>query len=141
MLFDLMIIWNSFVLMTSPLSVALVSALHASGRGQVKSGKCWYRGGALSFKPGFAVPICARPGALATMGLQSSRGVEAPFINMRDKIIGAIGIVWGGGMLLKWLMSGPPAGIGGYQGGQTAGALLGAVMLVAGLYRFFKRPD
>jgi len=50
----LMIIWNSFVLMTSPLSVALVSARSTSGRRQVKSRKRWYPGGALSFNPGFA---------------------------------------------------------------------------------------
>jgi len=61
--------------------------------------------------------------------------------NMRDKIIGAIGVIWGGGMLLRWFMTGPPAGVGGYEGGQTAVAFLGAVMVVAGLYRFFKRPD
>ena len=44
-------------------------------------------------------------------------------------------------MLLRWFMAGPPAGVGGYEGGQTAVAFLGAVMVVAGLYRFFKRPD
>lgn len=93
----------------------------------MKSGKCRYPGGVLS-DPG-------------DNGPPNHRRRGGAIINMRDKIIGAIGIVWGGGMLLRWLMSGPPAGIGGYQGGQTAGALLGAVMLVAGLYRFFKRPD
>jgi len=61
--------------------------------------------------------------------------------HMRDKIIGAIGVIWGGGMLLRWFMTGPPAGVGSYEGGQTAVAFLGAVMVVAGLYRFFKRPD
>lgn len=60
---------------------------------------------------------------------------------MRDKIIGAIGVLWGGGMLMRWLMTGPPAGVGGYEGGQTAVAFLGAVMVVAGLYRFFKPRD
>ena len=60
---------------------------------------------------------------------------------MRDKIIGAIGVLWGGGMLVRWLMTGPPAGVGGYEGGQTAVAFLGAVMVVAGLYRFFKPRD
>lgn len=60
---------------------------------------------------------------------------------MRDKIIGAISVLWGGGMLVKWFMTGPPAGVGGYAGGQTAVAFLGAVMVVAGLYRFFKSRD
>ena len=60
---------------------------------------------------------------------------------MRDKIIGAIGVLWGGGMLVRWLMTGPPAGVGGYEGGQTAVAFLGAVMVVAGLYRIFKPRD
>lgn len=95
----------------------------------------------MSFNPGFAELICAGSGALETMRIQTIRRRRRHQSNMRDKIIGAIGILWGGGMLLRWLMTGPPAGVGGYQGGQTAGALLGAVMLVAGLYRFFKRPD
>ena len=60
---------------------------------------------------------------------------------MRNKIFGAIGILWGGAILLNWLTaSAPAAGSAAYQGGHTAAVVFGAVMFGAGLYYFFKKP-
>ncbi|NZA26828.1 hypothetical protein H0E84_10570 [Luteimonas sp. SJ-92] len=60
---------------------------------------------------------------------------------MRNRIFGGIGIVWGGAILLNWLVSDPPAsGSAAYQGGQSGAVVFGALMLVAGLYYFFKKP-
>lgn len=62
---------------------------------------------------------------------------------MRNKIVGGIGIVWGGALLVRWLMvDAPVAGSAAYQSGQSGAVLIGTVMLAAGLYYFFnKLPD
>lgn len=53
---------------------------------------------------------------------------------MRNKILGGIGIVWGGLIVLKWLLSsGAPRGSAAYQSGQSGAVVLGAMMLAAGL--------
>lgn len=59
---------------------------------------------------------------------------------MRNKIFGAIGIIWGGAILFNRLTADTPMGSAAYQGGQTAAAIFGAVMFGAGLYYFFKKP-
>jgi len=60
---------------------------------------------------------------------------------MRNKIFGAIGIIWGGAILLNWLMSNASTtGSAAYQGGHSAAVVFGAVMFCAGLYYFFKKP-
>jgi hypothetical protein len=58
---------------------------------------------------------------------------------MRNKIFGGIGVIWGGAILLNWLTSDPPTGSAAYQGGHTAAVVFGVLMLVAGLYYFFKK--
>lgn len=68
---------------------------------------------------------------------------------MRNKIFGGIGILWGGGIIGRWLFVGLPVHAGGslaYQAGaevgQKAALVFGAAMLVAGIYYlFFKEPD
>lgn len=60
---------------------------------------------------------------------------------MRNKISGGIGILWGGAILLNWLISGSPGGSAAYEGGRATAALFGLVLLGAGLYYFFKKPD
>jgi len=61
---------------------------------------------------------------------------------MRNKIFGGIGIVWGGLILLNWLISESPAGTSAaYQSGQSFAAILGAAMFVAGLYYFFRKSE
>jgi hypothetical protein len=48
---------------------------------------------------------------------------------MRNRIFGAIGMTWGGLMLVSSFMRGGPQGSGAYAAGQT-GALVFAVLLV-----------
>lgn len=57
---------------------------------------------------------------------------------MRNRIFGAIGIIWGGGILLTTIMRGGPQGRGAYGAGEYGGLVFGALLLVAGLYTFFK---
>jgi hypothetical protein len=48
---------------------------------------------------------------------------------MRNRIFGAIGVIWGGLILVNAYLSGGPQGSGSYAAGQTA-ALVFAVLLV-----------
>jgi hypothetical protein len=59
---------------------------------------------------------------------------------MRNKIFGGIGIVWGGLILFFWLTAPSRGGSSANQAGHSAGAVFGGLMLVVGLYYFFKRP-
>jgi LPXTG-motif cell wall-anchored protein len=60
---------------------------------------------------------------------------------LRNKIFGGIGVLWGGGILVRWFMSGNAAGSDAYQSGQNTAVIFGAVMLLGGLYYFFKKPS
>ena len=57
---------------------------------------------------------------------------------MRNRIFGAIGIIWGGGILISMFLRGVPQGRGAYAAGSYGGLVLGALLLIAGLYAFFK---
>ena len=60
---------------------------------------------------------------------------------MRNKIFGGIDILWGGALLFRWLTSGTSSGgSSAYQAGQSVAVIFGALMLVAGLYYFFRKP-
>ena len=59
---------------------------------------------------------------------------------MRNKVFGAIGVIWGSVALVHWLFSSQPSMSGSYQAGYYGGAVFSGVMLVAGLYYFFKKP-
>jgi LPXTG-motif cell wall-anchored protein len=60
---------------------------------------------------------------------------------MRNKIFGGIGILWGGALLVRWLMADAPAsGASAYQSGQSAAVVFGILLLIVGLYYFFKKP-
>lgn len=55
---------------------------------------------------------------------------------------GGIGILWGGALLFRWFASGASdAGSSAYQAGQSTAVIFGALMLVAGLYYFFRKPS
>jgi hypothetical protein len=58
-------------------------------------------------------------------------------IPMRNRIVGAIGVLWGGGMLYQGLTKGV-SGQGAYAAGQTAAYVFGALMLIVGIYYFLK---
>ncbi len=67
---------------------------------------------------------------------------------MRNKIFGGIGMLWGGGIIGRWLFVGLPMHRGGslayhagFEVGQKAGLLFGAAMFIAGIYYFFKESD
>lgn len=62
---------------------------------------------------------------------------------MRNRILGAIGLIWGGLILISGLSGGPapadsPAFQGGYTVGTYASLVFGAVLAVAGLYYLIK---
>ena len=60
---------------------------------------------------------------------------------MRNKIFGGIGVLCGGGIVLRRLLADAPVtGNAAYQNGQAGAAVFGAVMLCAGLYYLFKKP-
>lgn len=65
---------------------------------------------------------------------------------MRNRIFGAIGMLWGGWILFHRLSSGihqadagSSAFQAGYQTGQYLGLAFGAALVIAGLYFFFKK--
>ena len=54
---------------------------------------------------------------------------------MRNRVLGAIGVLWGGAILVGRLASGSPVeGAGTYGAGQAAGLVFAALLLIVGLY-------
>jgi len=60
---------------------------------------------------------------------------------VRNKIFGGIGMLWGGAILVRWLMVGSGTGSNAYQSGQNSAVLFGALLLGIGAYYFFKKPS
>lgn len=60
---------------------------------------------------------------------------------MRNKIFGGIGILWGGAIVLRWLVTDTSAANTAYQSGQNGAVLFGALLLGVGLYTFFKKTS
>jgi hypothetical protein len=53
----------------------------------------------------------------------------------KNRILGVIGLIWGGGIVLARLTSSvPPSPEPGYAAGQNAALLLGTLLAFAGLY-------
>ena len=60
---------------------------------------------------------------------------------MRNKISGAIGVIWGSLILFNGLSSpASEAGVSAYRAGQMIAMLFGVLLVVAGIYYFFKKP-
>lgn len=60
---------------------------------------------------------------------------------MRNRIFGAIGVIWGALILINgFLSSASEADSAAYKNGQTGALVFGAVLLVLGLYYSFKKP-
>ena len=60
---------------------------------------------------------------------------------MRNKIMGAIGAIWGALIVANGIFGERAGGSTAYEVGQGTGVALGAIMLFAGLYYFFKKPN
>jgi hypothetical protein len=57
---------------------------------------------------------------------------------MRNRIFGAIGVIWGGAVLVYSLTKGGPQGQGAYAAGEIGAMIFGGVMFVVGLYYLIK---
>ncbi len=61
---------------------------------------------------------------------------------MSKRLIGAIGVLWGGGILLFGLLHGSGTKeASAYAAGQTAGWIFGLVLFFAGIYYLAKSPS
>ena len=61
--------------------------------------------------------------------------------DVRNKISGAIGIIWGSLILFNGLTSPASEAVpSDYKSGQSVALVFGAVLVVAGVYYFFKKP-
>lgn len=58
---------------------------------------------------------------------------------MRNRIFGAIGILWGGGIILRWFLTDSSSN-SAYQTGQNGAVVFGLIMLAAGVYYVLKKP-
>ena len=58
---------------------------------------------------------------------------------MRNRIFGAIGVLWGGGILLsKFLAARPVEGHGAYAAGHTAALVVAGLLVIVGVYYLIK---
>jgi hypothetical protein len=57
---------------------------------------------------------------------------------MRNRIFGAIGVIWGGAILIYGIAKGGPAGEGTYAAGQTTGLVFGGLLFCVGMYFLVK---
>lgn len=58
---------------------------------------------------------------------------------MRNRIFGAIGVIWGGGLLVSFLVRGGQLeGGGSYAAGQMTALVFGGLLLIVGLYYLMK---
>ncbi len=59
---------------------------------------------------------------------------------MKNKILGTIGILWGGAIVGRWLLGSPQiSNSPSYQSGQIVGLVWGFLMLGVGSYYVFKK--
>ena len=58
---------------------------------------------------------------------------------MRNKIFGSVGALWGGAILANGILGQASQGSEAYQAGQTGAFVFGGLMLLAGIYYFFKK--
>ncbi len=59
---------------------------------------------------------------------------------MRQRVLGGIGVLWGGGILLSRVLNGPPQGNPDYVAGRNAALVFGALLLVVGAYYLLRKP-
>jgi hypothetical protein len=58
---------------------------------------------------------------------------------MYQRLLGIVGVLWGGGILLSGLLSrGKASGSGDYAAGQSAAWIFGLLLLMAGIFSLIK---
>jgi hypothetical protein len=57
---------------------------------------------------------------------------------MRNRIFGAIGVIWGGLMLVSAFLRGGPQGSGSYAAGQNAALVFAVLLVLVGGYYLLK---
>ena len=57
---------------------------------------------------------------------------------MRNRILGALGVLWGATILVRSYLRGGPLGSGPYLAGQIAALLLAALLVLVGAYYLVK---
>lgn len=57
---------------------------------------------------------------------------------MRNRIFGLIGVVWGGAVLISSLVKGGVQGSGAYAAGQSGAMVFASLMLLVGMYYLVK---
>jgi hypothetical protein len=61
---------------------------------------------------------------------------------MRQRVLGGIGVLWGGLILLGRLFRpAPPSGSGAYGAGQNAALALGVLLFAVGLYYLLRKSS
>ena len=58
---------------------------------------------------------------------------------MRNRIFGAIGVLWGGAMLVSAFLRGGPEGSGAYAAGQLTALVFDCLLVVVGGYYLFRK--
>jgi hypothetical protein len=58
---------------------------------------------------------------------------------MRNRIFGAIGVLWGGFMLVSAFLRGGPHGSGAYAAGQNGALVFAVLLVIVGGYYLLKR--
>jgi hypothetical protein len=53
---------------------------------------------------------------------------------VRNRILGAIGVIWGSGALVNWFRGEGPHGSGAYAAGYSAGMIFGVLLFFVGGY-------
>jgi hypothetical protein len=53
---------------------------------------------------------------------------------VRNRILGAIGVIWGSGALVNWIRGAGPHGSGAYAAGYSAGMIFGVLLFFVGGY-------
>jgi hypothetical protein len=57
---------------------------------------------------------------------------------MRNRIFGAIGVIWGGLILVSAFLRGGPLGSGSYAAGQTGALVFAVFLVIVGVYYLLK---
>ena len=57
---------------------------------------------------------------------------------MRNRIFGAIGVIWGGAILISGILKGGSADKGAYGAGEYLGFIFGGLLFCAGMYFLIK---